>query len=167
MADANLHPKLISRQQAKQQGSTRYFTGKPCKNGHVMQRLVSNGRCSGCLQDWKKNNRGSVNRAQQRHRKIHAERWKELGRKYYWQNPEKHREASREAARKKAAAKPKLIRKYPTPIMKDLANRMRCRMWCALKTGKGKPLEAVLGYTVEDLQRHLERQFTKGMTWEN
>lgn len=26
-------------------------------------------------------------------------------------------------------------------------------------------LEAFLGYTVEELRRHLERQFTKGMTW--
>lgn len=29
-------------------GQTRYFTGKPCKNGHVAERRVSDGRCIEC-----------------------------------------------------------------------------------------------------------------------
>lgn len=31
----------------------------------------------------------------------------------------------------------------------------------------GRKWEALAGYTVEDLKLHLERQFTKGMTWAN
>ena len=31
----------------------------------------------------------------------------------------------------------------------------------------GRKWESMVGYSVADLRRHLERQFTKGMTWEN
>lgn len=37
----------------------------------------------------------------------------------------------------------------------------------SLKDGKGgKKWEDLVGYTVEELKEHLERQFKKGMTWE-
>ena len=41
-------PKLISRRDAKRLGLKRYFTGRPCKYGHVDERLVSNGNCVTC-----------------------------------------------------------------------------------------------------------------------
>lgn len=31
-------------------GTTRYFTGKPCKRGHIAERLTSCGRCLECHQ---------------------------------------------------------------------------------------------------------------------
>ena len=40
--------KLISRQEAIQQGLTRYFTGLPCKHGHVSEKLLSNRTCIEC-----------------------------------------------------------------------------------------------------------------------
>ena len=36
------------RQLASENGDTRYFTGKPCKNGHIAERLVSNRECVDC-----------------------------------------------------------------------------------------------------------------------
>lgn len=39
---------LISRQEAKAQGLKRYFTGEPCKHGHVSERLVSTRQCCVC-----------------------------------------------------------------------------------------------------------------------
>jgi hypothetical protein len=42
-------PILISRQAARALGVTRYFTGKPCKYGHVAERLVANCGCITCL----------------------------------------------------------------------------------------------------------------------
>lgn len=36
------------RQLAAQQGSTRYFTGIPCKHGHIAERLTVNGACCEC-----------------------------------------------------------------------------------------------------------------------
>lgn len=38
----------ISRQDAKAQGLNHYYTGKPCKHGHVAKRTTSNGRCHAC-----------------------------------------------------------------------------------------------------------------------
>ena len=40
--------KLITRQEAKTQGLTRYFTGNPCVHGHVDERLVVNKTCLTC-----------------------------------------------------------------------------------------------------------------------
>lgn len=33
---------------AKEQGLVRYFTGKSCKNGHIAERFVSDGKCLEC-----------------------------------------------------------------------------------------------------------------------
>lgn len=51
---------LISAAEAKQQGLTHYFTGVPCKFGHIANRQVSNRGCVICLKNkavsWAKNN---------------------------------------------------------------------------------------------------------------
>lgn len=44
---------LQPRALAKLEGKTRYFTGKPCANGHVAERIVSNGRCIECMYEWR------------------------------------------------------------------------------------------------------------------
>lgn len=41
-------PKIISRKEAREQGLTRYFTGKPCKNGHLEEKNTHTGICYGC-----------------------------------------------------------------------------------------------------------------------
>jgi len=40
---------LITREQAYTQGRIKFFTGKPCKQGHVDQRYVSGGGCVACM----------------------------------------------------------------------------------------------------------------------
>lgn len=40
--------KLISRKEAKEQGLTRFFTGLPCKQNHIDNRLTSSGECLMC-----------------------------------------------------------------------------------------------------------------------
>lgn len=39
---------LITRKEAKNLGLKRYFTGKPCKHGHVDERYVNAGNCCRC-----------------------------------------------------------------------------------------------------------------------
>jgi len=39
---------IISRAEAKAKGLKRYFTGKPCKHGHVAERQVYNATCVVC-----------------------------------------------------------------------------------------------------------------------
>lgn len=56
-------------------------------------------------------------------------------------------------------------RKDPAKL---LGRRVRTALWRRLSENKGdNRWFEVLGYTVEDLYAHLERQFLKGMSWEN
>ena len=51
---------------------------------------------------------------------------------------------------------------------KRLRRRISNQIWQSLKQSKnGERWESLVGYTVEDLKNHLERQFQKGMSWEN
>jgi hypothetical protein len=65
---------IISRSEAKAQGLKTYFTGKPCKHGHVAIRLVSNGSCRQCAYgqniQWEQENRDYIRK---RNRHYHAD----------------------------------------------------------------------------------------------
>jgi len=39
---------IITRQEAKERGLKRYFTGKPCPHGHVVERITNEAKCSKC-----------------------------------------------------------------------------------------------------------------------
>lgn len=39
---------IVTRAEALRQGLVRYFTGKPCKRGHISERFTRNGTCLGC-----------------------------------------------------------------------------------------------------------------------
>jgi len=43
-----------SRGEAKLRQQSQYFTGLPCKNGHVTYRYTSSGACSGCIRQHNK-----------------------------------------------------------------------------------------------------------------
>jgi hypothetical protein len=40
---------IITRKQAFTQGHTRFYTGRPCKNGHDCERYTSTGGCAKCV----------------------------------------------------------------------------------------------------------------------
>lgn len=42
-------PKVILRRQAALEGQVRYYTGRPCRKGHLTERYVCSGQCIGCL----------------------------------------------------------------------------------------------------------------------
>lgn len=42
----------ITRQQAREQGLSFYFTGQPCKRGHLAPRKVASANCCQCANDW-------------------------------------------------------------------------------------------------------------------
>ena len=46
--ETTLPMKTISLQEAKAQGLSRYFTGEPCKRGHIAERTVGARRCVEC-----------------------------------------------------------------------------------------------------------------------
>lgn len=69
---------VVSRKEALLQGLLRYFTGKPCKRGHVSERQVSNLTCMECLRI-----KNSKDRAE------NPEKFKEIERRKYLKHSEK------------------------------------------------------------------------------
>jgi len=59
----------MNRMQAASEGKDRYFTGKPCKAGHLSERYVSTGQCVECLKAYSKNHQRTVNNLRAGHLK--------------------------------------------------------------------------------------------------
>lgn len=81
---------IITRKEARAQGLKRYFTGAPCKRGHIAERHVSNLTCIECGKE--------KQRAAQWHVK-NRERHNENGRKWRAANLEKVNVRAREASK--------------------------------------------------------------------
>jgi hypothetical protein len=74
-------PEIITRAEAKALGLKRYFTGKPCKHGHVCERYVDNKTCARCIRE-----------KARKYLAANRERLREEKRKRYAANPERGRE---------------------------------------------------------------------------
>jgi hypothetical protein len=48
---------IISARAAFDLGKTRYFSGSPCKLGHIAERMISNGCCCDCMKERRNRNR--------------------------------------------------------------------------------------------------------------
>ena len=82
--DTSTLPK--SRTEAKATGAKYYFTGEPCKHGHVAPRKTK-GSCVECLKvEWEK---GNVARAEYFRQYNQSEAGKEAKREYYEKNKDK------------------------------------------------------------------------------
>jgi len=139
---------IISYTEAKTQGLTTYFTGKPCKRGHIAERHV-NGGCKECdrlkKQQWRAANpEESSRRVMEYQRKNKA--------KY---------QAKRLASHKK---------RRETDMEFNLKLRLRRRMNAAMHsadaTATASTME-LLGCKPSELRAHLEAQFVPGMSWDN
>ena len=60
---------IITRAEARVQGLIRYFTGKPCKRGHLSERHTSTGNCLECFRVTQRD------REQSPERKSYREEW--------------------------------------------------------------------------------------------
>lgn len=52
-------PDIVDRNTAHRMGMTRFFTGEPCKRGHVAQRYVDSSNCVECHKIYRKKFRPS------------------------------------------------------------------------------------------------------------
>jgi len=88
-------------------------------------------------------------------RKANPERVKENQRAYYYANKEKIREYRRN-------------RYHSDPYIK-MVNNIRNRIHCAIrgKTTKSASTQELLGCTFAEARTHIEKQFKRGMTWDN
>lgn len=109
----------------------------------------------------------------------HAEANKAYAAEWRARNPEivrgyerdRDKDRQRERAREWKRANPERCREYARAKLQSvdgrLANRIRARVNAVLKSGGKSRTLARLGYTSVELRAHLERQFLKGMNWEN
>ena len=82
----------MTRKQARAAGLTRYFTGKPCKRGHVAERRMSDG-CVVCMHQyataWQKANPEKVKAKGLAYRAVNRERLNAKTAEWRKNNPEK------------------------------------------------------------------------------
>lgn len=132
----------ISRQSALASGERRYFTGMPCKHGHISERLVSTRACCKCAA-----------LAVSAYNKANGKKIAALVKTWRIENPVKY------AAHQQAS--------IASPS-KRIAKRMSVAMRKAMNGAKaGRSWERIVGYTVGELRSHLEKQFTPRMSWAN
>lgn len=214
---------IVERKEAKEKGLARYFTAKPCINGHIDERQTSNGSCIACSREWKKNNKEKVvegNRAwlnrNPDYRRNHyienkdryeeyaknnkeairkrmaewrsknksrlsvydkeyysknSENKKEYSRKWRSENPERVREQRIEFFRRNRgySAEYARARRKSDPVYATMC-RVRARVSAAfLNNGfnRNTKTEEIIGCTWLELKEHIERQFVRGMSWNN
>jgi hypothetical protein len=123
---------IISRKEAKEKGLTRYFTGKPCKYGHISERLTSDGVCVACEREHRQENKEQLKEYYREWKQENRERLKEYKRKWYLENAQKEKERKRrwrqENADKKNAtsAKRRAAKLQRTPAW---ANQEEITIW--------------------------------------
>jgi 5-methylcytosine-specific restriction endonuclease McrA len=121
---------VVTREQANAQRLTRFFTGKPCKHGHLSERTTCNGGCIQCNAEsisslyyaetpeqrkarqaknklWKDGNREQVREAGRAYSKSHREQnraWKAVNHEKVLAGSRDYYQRNRESIRAKVAA---------------------------------------------------------------
>jgi hypothetical protein len=141
---------VLTRKEAKAQGKSKYFTGKPCKHGHVAERNTLSGQCVPCLKkqskDWADRN---------------PERVKEKHNKHRAKNKDKYNAWRKEYLRNRYKNDPYFKARVS---MRTFLRRIKAAAQSEnLSSNKIKDL----GYTPEDFKNHIESLWKEGMSWEN
>lgn len=153
---------------------------KDIENPIEKKRLIKNAINA----EWKKNNRDKVNAARRRYIKNHPDKIKEQNLKfskanptykkeYYQNNKDKAKEWWKNRTPEQKAAKLKTNAKWKKhQYNTNISYRLRCIISTAVhrslkETTKTDSIKKLLGYTIQELKKHLESQFEDWMTWNN
>src|SRR3990167_2971030 len=121
------------------------------------------------LKKWRKNNPKYSASHREQVKKWYAEHPEE-GRKRSSQNYWKHREQRLKHAKEyRKRCKDKILEADKKP-QRRIGRNLRSRIINALvrqDSVKSKRIRELIGTTIPELQKYLERQFKEGMTWEN
>lgn len=147
---------VISRKQAKEQGLKYYFTGKKCVNGHISKRRTVKGDCLQCIRERDvKSYNNNPSKFKEKQKIFYQEnRSRILDRCIKYQKNNRHKINAR-------------IASDPVSLM---AKRIRSRLQKSLarkNCPKDSNTEDLVGCSWDHLVKHIERQFVRGMSWEN
>lgn len=131
-----------------------FYTDHEMRDGHT-------SRCKDCLREAdRKRYAANPDKAKERNHKRYIakkEKIKKYTLKWRAENQEKAKEINRRYNRKRRSTpKGKLNNSISAGIGKSLHGQKYGRHW-----------EDLVGYTVDQLKRHIEKQFKDGMSWEN
>lgn len=132
---------IIPHKKAKAKGLDMYFTGKPCKNGHISERYVSNWQCIDCSQEYSKQ------RYQENKEDI----------KQYRQENKEHRN---EYMRNRYATD----ENFKTS---EICRSLIKRTLKATSSTKSSQTYEALGYCNEELLKNISSKLLDVMSWDN
>lgn len=160
----------VSKQQAIASGLKFYFTGKPCKHGHVCERRVSDSACVKCK--YKNNKERSLREDVKIKSRDNSKQWYQENKHWkravndQWKrdNREKHNEHSKAAYHRNPESRILSSKKW----MKNNPMHVFTRKTLGRLEAKWNPskYESLLGYTQEEFIAHIESKFKDGMSWE-
>lgn len=147
--------KVISRDEAKQQGLTRYYTGIPCKRGHKSEREVSSGKCKLCRNENDK----------KRYHNNPEEREKRLNRNYKYAKSDKGHKTRR------VWEKQWYQESIKDPIFRfNHSLESNFKRWFLLKGNKGvrlERIEEIVGINKNKFRDYISDKFIEDMRWDN
>lgn len=158
--------KIITRKEAQKLGLRHYFTGIKCKNGHIEKRLTSSKACTQCSRDRSREDMRKKRQCPNNREKMKAQ-WRDWyhngNQKKRVENSASWRSSNPDAVRGIGRRSSKKFRS--TPEGKAYCFAVKCLQRC--RTNKTDRTFGVLGYTKEQLVKHIEKQFSHGMSWGN
>jgi hypothetical protein len=108
--------------------------------------------------EWYAANKAGHNKASRENYRANPAAHGERVRRAKLARPDHYREGARERARRQRELRPDV----------RLRSRISAQLRAVVTTGKGgKKASELLGYSMEELRLHLERQFLPGMGWHN
>ena len=177
---------VISRKEATEKGLKTYFTGKPCKYGHVAERRADDGGCLECRKEYSKEYYEQNKERIKEYQEQNKERIKEYSKEYYGQNKERikeyqeqnkeyikeymkeynkeYREQNRENIKEYHRNRYATDDNYKTSV---ICRRILHRTLKATNSTKGTRTHEMLGYCNEQLKDSIESKFLEGMSWDN
>lgn len=168
--------KILSRKDALLEGKIRYYTGKPCKHGHLSERYVKTMICCECSylhgKKFYKENPESIKRVKKKSYELHKDSHKDRNTKWRKENREKDNQHKKNWKLRNKEKYSKMVSEYDKkrradPI-KRISRNLSKAIWQSLKGKKGGlTWLSYVDFTIEELSIHLESKFKPEMTWDN
>ena len=165
---------ITRRRDAKKMGLKRYFTGVPCKEGHLAERQTCTGHCVVCNLTRVKANYDPARKAiySKNHYQKTAEQQRERCRQYHAQHKEersakrKQQRASSDAIR--SSERRRTAERRATDLEFRIVKALRARLVSAIKRGtKSGSAIGDLGCSIDDFRKYIASKFATGMSWQN
>lgn len=145
---------LVTRSKARELGMQYYFTGNPCKHGHVAERRTSRGDCLECylhrLSEYREKNADHISKTNIEYKEKNKERYMENYKSWLSENKEYKYEYTRNWFRQNPEKRRDLAKKW------RLENPERARKHARI--GKARRRGAEGSYTPSDVDRMMDMQ---------